>query len=294
MQTAPVYGADAQERRICAPGAVAAAPLHGILSPEGDVVFQMGGDVVRASIEPRSGLVWIALLLALGACGRGVGAGAGNGVQSHNTFFVVTGSHKSFSCDQCHDPSAAGFTANEQGVSCTGCHTDATTTPVHSGVTGYAWSTPTCIACHKDGSGGLPPNHNTDYFPVTGTKHASLGCADCHGATKAIADITCTPCHAQSDMATTHSAIPATKTGSRDKLTYVNYQWSSDYCLKCHADGQVNTIASHPGVSNGITGNGHAPFCLTCHTALSPSGGKAWSADFSQYSCLACHTSNNP
>ena len=245
-------------------------------------------------MEPRIARVACALLVALAACGKESGGSTGNGIQSHDTFFVVTGSHKSFSCDQCHDPAAAGFAIAEQGVSCTGCHTDAATTPAHSGVSGYAWSTATCVSCHKDGSGGLPANHNTDYFPVTGTKHASLGCADCHGATTAIADITCGPCHTQSAMTTTHSAIPATKAGSRNGVTYVNYQWSSSYCLKCHADGQVNTIATHPAFDHGLTGSGHAPFCLTCHTTLSPPGGKAWAVNFGTYTCLACHTSNSP
>jgi hypothetical protein len=235
-----------------------------------------------------------ALLLAAAGC-SGDGAPSGNkGLQPHDNFFVVTGSHKTLTCNQCHDPAAAGFALNEQGVSCTGCHTDAATTPTHAGVTGYNWSTGTCISCHKDGSGGLPPNHNTDYFPVTNTKHASVGCAECHGATKAIADITCTPCHDQSSMSSTHSAIPATKTGSRDRVTYVDYQWSSSYCLKCHADGQVNTIASHPRFDHGLTGSGHAPFCLVCHTSTAPQGGKAWAVDFSKSTCLACHTSNSP
>lgn len=249
---------------------------------------------MSTSIELFGRSIAVAALLALAGCGRGDGGVPGMGLQSHDTFFIVTGSHTTLSCDQCHDPAARGFALAEQGVSCTGCHTDAATTPAHASVAGYAWSTGSCIGCHKDGSAGLPPNHNTDYFPVTGTKHASLGCASCHGATKAIADITCTPCHAQAATATLHAAIPATKTGSLDRVTYVNYQWSSAFCLKCHADGQVDKIASHPQFDHGLTGTGHAPFCLTCHTTLAPSGGKTWSADFGRYTCLACHTSNSP
>ncbi|MGZ6125007.1 MAG: cytochrome c3 family protein [Myxococcales bacterium] len=249
---------------------------------------------VSTWVEASSRAVLCAALLAVAGCSRENGSVSGNGLAKHDSFFVVTGSHKTLSCDQCHDPAAPGFALAEQGVSCTGCHTDAATTPAHGGVAGYTWSTGTCIGCHKDGSGGLPANHNTDFFPVTGTKHASLGCADCHGATKQIADITCTPCHAQAPMATAHSAIPATKAGSRDRVTYVNYQWASAYCLKCHANGQVDRIASHPRFDHGLTGSGHAPFCLTCHTASAPPGGKAWAVSFGTYSCLACHTSNNP
>ena len=234
----------------------------------------------------------IAILLAA-ACGKS--PGGGTGLIQHDKFFVVTGSHQSFGCEQCHDPSAAGFALADKGVTCVGCHSDAAQiTAAHGGVGGFAYADATCIACHKDGSGGLPANHDTDYFPVTGTSHASLACAQCHGATRAIGDITCTPCHAQSTMATAHAAIPATTTGRRDRVTYTNYQWASAYCLECHADGQVNRIASHPSFDNGLTGQGHAPFCLTCHTSRAPAGGKAWAADFSKQSCLACHSSNNP
>jgi len=236
-----------------------------------------------------------ALALALAAgCGKSAGGVPDKGLQPHDNFFVVTGSHRSFSCDQCHDPAAHGFTVAEQGVNCVGCHTNAATTPLHTGIAGYLWATASCISCHKDGSAGFPSNHDTAFFPVTKTVHAALGCADCHGATKAIADITCVPCHKQADMTTAHAAIPASKTGSRDGVTYVNYQWASAYCLKCHADGQVNRIASHPSFNHGLTGEGHAPCCLACHTTLAPAGGKAWSASFTAHSCLACHTSNNP
>ncbi len=229
----------------------------------------------------------------LSGCGGGT-SDAGKGLAPHDRFFVVGGSHATLTCDQCHDPAAPGFSLAEQGVSCTGCHTDAATTPSHAGVTGYSWSTASCLGCHKDGSGGLPANHDKDFFPVTGTKHAALGCAQCHGPTKAIADVTCTPCHAQAATATAHAQVPASKIGARDRITYLNYQWASGYCLKCHADGQVDRIASHPSVRHGITGSDHQPFCLTCHTALAPPGGKAWSANFGSYSCLACHSSNNP
>ena len=249
---------------------------------------------VPRPMESRNHCLAVLALIVAAACGRGEGGGSGLGLQSHDSHFVVTGSHTTLSCDQCHDPAARGFSLADQGVSCTGCHTDAATTPAHSAVSGYAWNTATCIGCHKDGSGGLPPNHNADYFPVTGTKHAALGCRDCHGATKALADVTCVPCHTQSDSAAIHAAIPATTRGRLDGITRVNYQWTTPYCLTCHADGQVNSIASHPRFDHGLTGQGHAPFCLTCHTATTPAGGKAWSADFTKSSCLACHSSNNP
>ena len=230
---------------------------------------------------------WL-IVLVLG-CARGA-ADLGAGVIAHDKFFVIAGSHRSFTCDQCHTSAATGFALAQNGVGCIGCHGDVS--PQHASVGGFALDDAHCISCHKDGSGGLPANHNTDYFPVTGTKHASFGCADCHGATKALADLQCTPCHTQSDTAGKHSAIPATTRTSRSG-TVTNYQWSSAFCVRCHADGQVDAISSHPGVRNGITGGDHQPFCIVCHGTVGPGGGKAWSADFATYSCLACHNSNN-
>ncbi len=234
-------------------------------------------------------------LVLAAACGSSDSSGTSLSTQplSHSDFFVVTGSHPGFDCSKCHDPAAPSFSAAQKGVDCLSCHASADVTPVHAGVAGFAYDTPTCIGCHKDGTAGaLPPNHDSDLFPVTNTKHAGMGCGSCHGATKAVADLKCAPCHDQSTMASKHAAIPTTSRGRLDGKTYTNYAWSSDYCLKCHADGQVNRIAAHPTVLHGLNGDGHAPFCLACHQAYRAAP-KTWGVDFTQYTCLACHTDNN-
>lgn len=212
----------------------------------------------------------------------------------HTLFPIATGTtHAPFTCKDCH-----GATRAVADLQCTSCHTSAhakaATDTTHAGVSGYQYDSPSCYNCHKDGTAGLPADHNTAKFPVTGTKHASVGCGQCHGATKAIADVSCVPCHTQSAMATKHASVPASVVGRKDKLTHLNYQWASAYCLKCHANGQVDRIASHPSVPEGINGGDHRPFCLACHPALGPTGGKAWGANFKSYSCLYCHSSNNP
>ena len=211
---------------------------------------------------------------------------------SHDSYFVVTGSHAGFTCDQCHDPTAPSFSLALGGVDCLGCHAQATVSPLHAGITGFAWANASCIGCHKDGSSGLPPNHDAELFPVTGTKHATVACSQCHGPTRAVADLQCAPCHAQAAMASAHAAIPATTTGRLSGTSQASYQWASPYCVRCHADGTVDRIASHPAVQNGLSGGGHAPFCLTCHGTMRASG-KTWGADFTTYSCLACHTNNS-
>jgi hypothetical protein len=217
----------------------------------------------------------------------------GTAVFDHSSFFpIATGTvHQGIACASCH-----GATHTTADLQCTACHShdQATTDTAHAGVTGYVYSSPACYSCHPKGTGGLPANHDTADFPVTGTKHATVGCSQCHGGTsRTLADVTCVPCHDQATSATFHAAIPASSQTSNSGLV-TNYQWASAYCLKCHADGQVNTLASHPPVPSGITGENHQPFCLVCHPSLRSAPNKIWAEDFSTYSCLACHSSNNP
>jgi hypothetical protein len=239
---------------------------------------------------PLAPLLAAGALVAASACGDS-GALVGGSV-THASFFLVTGSHQGFTCDTCHDPAAPSFSAAANGADCLACHSSADCSTIHAAVGGYAYATPTCIGCHKDGSAGLPANHDSQLFPITNTKHAGIGCGQCHGATKSVADLKCTPCHDQATTNGKHTAIPASTTGERSRTTVVNYQWSTPYCLKCHADGQVDRIAAHPTVRHGLNGEGHAPFCLTCHTTLR-TGTKPWGVNFDSFSCLACHTDNN-
>jgi len=209
----------------------------------------------------------------------------------HTGFPIAAGTtHSAFSCQDCHSASRA-----VADLTCTTCHTNAhaqiPTDAAHVSVTSYLYASPSCYNCHPDGSVPLPAGHDTLYFPVTGTKHAGVACSQCHGATKTPTDVTCVPCHQQSATATTHTAIPAQTQGSCNAVTYTNYQRTTAKCLDCHADGQVNLIASHPAVLHGLTGEGHAPFCLTCHTTMRTN--KTWAADFSANTCLACHTDSS-
>jgi hypothetical protein len=155
------------------------------------------------------------------------------------------------------------------------------------------YSSPKCYECHKDGSAGLPPNHNADLFPVTNTPHARVSCSQCHGATRKLADLKCLDCHKQPDMTSKHAAVPST-TRTRNQGTQTSYAYNLNACMRCHADGGYR-IAQHPRVENGITGGDHQPFCLVCHPAMRPANGtKPWGANFRAFTCLACHDSNNP
>lgn len=240
----------------------------------------------------------------------------GAGVVDH-TFFPIaaTTTHGNVPCSVCHGPTRA-----VADLQCTGCHDgthphadQAHVDQVHTSanVAGYVYASPSCYECHKDGTAGLPPGHDIDDFPITGTKHAGVGCSQCHGADKTLANVSCTSgsCHPAAESATQHSGIPATGTAEKSGAQVTNYQWSTTYCLRCHADGRGRAISStshagqagwpvHPRVKHGITGRDHGPHCLICHPNKLATG-KTWSGDFSDnvnvgWTCLGCHDSNNP
>ncbi len=239
------------------------------------------------------------LLAGALACSPDSGGEGGLGLVEHDRFFKVTGSHQAFGCEACHDPSASSFTmagllGDKPGMTCLGCHAEAATASAHTGVPGFAWASPSCVGCHRDGTqgGSLPASHDALLFPVTGTPHATLGCSACHpGGDRTLAAVTCIPCHAGSPMASAHARIPVVR-GSRDGVTYASYAYASSSCLTCHADGQVDRIAAHPRTDGGFDNQRHPPGCLVCHQQKR-TGARPWGQDFGRTSCLACHTSNN-
>ncbi|GEJ58569.1 hypothetical protein [Anaeromyxobacter diazotrophicus] len=213
--------------------------------------------------------------------------------QFDHTFFPIAAGapHQNLACADCH-----GATRAVADLQCITCHThDPTTTnAAHTGVTGYSYDSPSCYGCHKDGRGGLPSNHDAELFPVTGTPHAAIACSQCHGATKALADLQCLGCHAKTDMATTHAAVPGSATGRLSNKTFANYQYVLAACMACHADGGYH-LSQHPSASGtSMVSDHHRPFCLACHQTMRPASGvKPWGQDFKTFTCLDCHTNNS-
>jgi len=115
------------------------------------------------------------------------------------------------SCDDCHSTSAwqpATFDHdglyfpiysgkhNEQWSDCIDCHNVPSNYSVftcidchehnqqemddkHSGVSGYIYASPECLACHPDGSEGSGFDHALSNFPLTGA-HLNISCDNCH------------------------------------------------------------------------------------------------------------------
>jgi hypothetical protein len=233
----------------------------------------------------RSGLLLI-VLLAVG-CGGSGGAPwlTYSGPDGHAKWFPLVGTP--------HDVTAAGAT-----VTCEGCHTDPKTfanpqcatachsaaamNPIHTIVATYNYATADCMRCHPDGSTAPPPDHDTKAFPRgTGTKHAGIFCSSCHTdfvATTDPASFACASCHAtRPGFSTAHANV-----------TGVDGTTQSPDCLKCHGDGQVNTVAAHQAPFPIQKGSQtHDTVCLQCHTSMRTD--KTFAADFSTFACTGCH-----
>jgi len=196
---------------------------------------------------------------------------------------------------------------------------------LHAGVTTFASTvaakglSAACLACHADGAGGAPANH-PQLFPIAaGTPHAGIACNACHtnpANRKDLAAFACASCHAALPITATNPkawsavhSVPgyaistyltaATAQGTRTTVTVS--LTDSRTCLRCHADGQVNRVASHPGGDSGFGTGEHRPAgCLTCHARFRTD--KPWGANFGTTSgtvgpppvgCYVCHRSGS-
>jgi hypothetical protein len=213
----------------------------------------------------------LAPLLIAACAGDGGGGAAGF---SHDRFFVVTASHQGFACEKCHDPAAASFSlagtrdAGPPGVECRQCHLQADLSSTHGGMAGYAWDCATCITCHKDGK---TARFDHTGFPIAqGSPHQNIACADCHGPTRAVADLGCVTCHSHAQAAT--DAAHASVAG---------YQYASPACYGCHKDGRGGLPANHDADLFPVTGTPHASVsCSACHGATRA---------LADLKCLGCH-----
>ena len=258
------------------------------------------------------------------------------GVDGHAPYFQLAGTS--------HEPSATGAVQCQschtgdsfRQFTCTGCHTNANptgtdvmarTSAIHTDTSGnplvvngvtYAYVSATCLLCHPQGAIPHP------FFPIGGATAHNLVCIQCHTDLTAKTDTTklaCISCHAQSpgglaDPATAHRQLLAPEY----PVTVANLD-----CIRCHADGQVDRIASHgrkpapigmgdsgcaaTGCSAGPSDGRHSNHCFECHSSRPPLfGGSqagargAWAQDWSaaglvdnaaptpsQTSCGNCH-----
>ncbi len=226
-----------------------------------------------------------------------------------NGFIVGAGVHSGpagGACLACHAQDKTTpprtFVADFKVTTCIGCHTvkvggvafhddqDGSLTTLHATAPTFA-STVTslglsaaCRSCHTDGGAGAPANHELLFPRAAGTRHAGLSCVQCHG-TGLRTDLTSLQC------AACHNGI-AGFVGKHDPIVgkailnlYVGHLPSgtvpltSPNCLKCHADSQVNRIASHTIGDSGYGRLDHYPAgCISCHATTRPASQKPYPA----------------
>jgi hypothetical protein len=195
-------------------------------------------------------------------------------------FLISAGQHQGFNCNDCHDPTL-GPNAGGVNTDCIGCHTgdhaQAVIDPIHTGVSGYAFTPANpnfCLGCHP---GGTAAAHPEPLFPIAAGSHTNLLCDDCHDATRGSnlggVNVNCTGCHlgehARTVMTTRHNLVDG-------------FVWSDtnvQFCRSCHPDG---TAEIHPRDRFPLT-SPHAQRCLNCHDpSISP--------NYSQNAnCIGCH-----
>ncbi len=244
---------------------------------------------------------------------------------SHARFvFTLTGKHAGVACDKCHNRALAVADFAAAPTDCFSCHK---ATDPHSGQFGQD-----CAACHSS-SGWTPAkfDHDLSAFKLTGA-HANVACAQCHvnnvfqgtptdcyschkqhDAHNGQFGTDCSACHRATrwdDVTFDHNKTSFPLTGAHAGVACAQCHVSGEFkglsagCVSCHQDpawhagafgtdcASCHTAAawspaqfnrSHPsfGEEGGVNHGGAT--CLTCHPDA-----------VTTFTCLACHSSNNP
>lgn len=199
----------------------------------------------------------------------------GKGAIDHSMYFpIATGEvHHGIACSTCHTNPT-----DRKQFSCVGgdCHPQSTTDGNHAGIDGYKYDSQSCYACHPKGIAESAVDHAKNFPIATGDKHSGIGCSTCHTTPKDRTIVTCA----------TDACHPSTTSAQHGSVG--GYQWDSPLCMRCHADSQVDRVATHGpfGISAGYSH--YLNSCLSCHPGARSD--KPWAADFMTLDCFAgCH-----
>jgi hypothetical protein len=199
------------------------------------------------------------------------------GFDHSRTAFVLTGKHRTVSCEKCH----SGLTVRKEGVK-----KDFTTkpfkdcTPCHTSPHAASFSEKTCLSCHtpQQWSSISEKNfdHNLTTFPLHG-KHASVRCSKCHSTEERqtfknafkLVKKTCIDCH-------------------EDKHTGQFAQKYGNDCSKCHNEESYSpstfTFNQHGKGRFALTGSHLTIPCRQCHLKQ-----KELVFHFKSVLCESCH-----
>ena len=171
-----------------------------------------------------------------------------------STAFPLIGKHMDLVCSSCHASGVYKGTPKD----CYSCHAKDDN---HNGQLGTD-----CSTCHVPiGWSNVTFDHNSTAFPLTG-KHTQLNCSLCHQPGQYKGTPTdCGSCHGEP---TFHVGAFGTN------------------CAQCHTTSgwtPAPFIGTHPTRSGENLLKHHGATCKTCHTST-----------VNDFTCLACHDSNNP
>jgi hypothetical protein len=207
-------------------------------------------------------------------------------------FPINSGSHEGewAQCIDCHNSPG-----NWPVFTCTTCHANPETNEEHTGVNGYVYSSPACLACHPNGEGDFGFDHNNTAFPLTGA-HITVNCLDCHAAGFEGTPTECVACHTGSfneslnpnhvaiglpmDCASCHTTAPDWNPASfpiHNEYYVLNgaHAIIANQCVTCHNGDYTNTpntcAGCHQDDYNQTTNPSHTTLqfstdCATCHT----------------------------
>lgn len=186
----------------------------------------------------------------------------------HEAYFPIAQgtTHQNLRCWACHKNPA-----DRSILDCTSCHTAEKTDPRHAGVAGYEWDSQACFSCHPRADVPVPADHD-QRFPIgPGTKHAGIGCAECHTDPTTHQKFDCTACHTHERTGTdaNHAGVPG-------------YAYESTACYGCHPQAQVTGLIDHSTFFPIAAGDKHAGIaCSSCHPVA---------GDKKQLDCTSCHS----
>ncbi len=206
-------------------------------------------------------------------------------------FPVYSGKHKGVwnECMECHN------TPGQWNLfTCITCHQNPETNNQHTGVQGYTYQNPACLACHPTGEADVIFDHNMTMFPLTGA-HTTVNCLECHAAGFQGTNTTCVGCHTQdfnqaanpnhqnlqipSDCVMCHTTAPGWSPATfplHNDFYALNgaHAAISNNCAACHNGNYVNTpntcAGCHISDYNGTTDPNHQVVqfptdCASCH-----------------------------
>ncbi len=108
-----------------------------------------------------------------------------------------------------------------------GCHAQAATDPIHTGITGYSYTASQCLSCHPTGAQGSFPQHDALYFPISSGTHSGIACTTCHPTAGTPSVFTCMSgsCHPQASTNGNHNGVNG-------------YSYTASGCYSCHPTGR--------------------------------------------------------